>query len=565
MIYPAFQKTNITEWVEFNPVKIICSGYECDFLNRDFTITLPKERKGDTLYIHIVKENSRRTEYIEEACRITDEKYFMDAEKCDDGMHLTLTVSGKKSLYRAKNRITQMQWDKKFFIGTVEDYPLFAERGYIEGFYGTPWSFEQRKDMIAFLSLFGMNTHYYAPKDDPYHRDKWDELYPEKELSELSQLLETCNKYYMDFYFCIAPGLSMKYSSEEDFLKLARKAEQLYSIGVRNFGLLLDDIPENLYFDEDKTAFDGEAVNAHIHISNRFYGYLKQIDSNCRLTVCPLQYHGKGNEYYISKLGKGIDGSIKIFWTGSNICSQELTVREAVIFENSTNRKPLYWDNFPVNDAEMQNEMHIGYINGREPDLYRYSEGIISNAMEYCVSSRIPLFTVCDYLWNPIAYDGYSSWKKACKLQFGDEAETFMPFFDNLLTSCLKVENSPMMNAVLNDAQQKLFGGDKEGAKAAIKEYLAKLKKCIIEIDLAMENPNKYFPSDEYLIFSELSPWIEKQKIAYSLILSATFLFDDNSESKKNLVQVFMEKYLNHPKTLCDFSLQAFAERMLTL
>ncbi len=565
MIYPAFQKTNISEWVDFIPGKIIYSGYECDRLNRREADVMKGSCKDDILYIDVVKENSRRTEYIEETRRITDEKYFFDAEKCDDGIHITVTVSGEKSLFRATNRIWQLKMGKKFFIGTVEDYPLFAQRGYIEGFYGTPWDSEQRENMIDLLSLFGMNTHYYAPKDDPYHRDKWDELYPEKELSHLSHLLEECTRRFMDFYFCIAPGLSMKYSSEEDFLKLTRKAEQLYNIGVRNFGLLLDDIPDNLYFDEDKAAFDSEAVNAHIHISNKFFDYLRQLNPECRLTVCPLQYHGNGDEYYISKLGKGLDGSIRIFWTGHNICSQELTVREAVIFENSTNRKPLYWDNFPVNDAEMQNEMHFGYINGRDPDLYRYCEGIISNAMEYSLSSRIPLFTVCDYLWNPIAYDGYSSWKKACELQFGKKAEIFMPFFDNLLTSCLKVENSPMMNIALNDAQQKLFSGDKEGAKAIVKDYIIDLQKCLGEIDNILENSRKYLPSDEYLIFKELAPWVKKQKIACALLIAVRVLFDDNSDGNKNVVRVFIKKYLDHPKTLCDFSLQAFAERMLTL
>lgn len=554
MIYPAFQKTKVSEWVDFAPVKIVYSGYECDSLNKDEAIISWVDCKGDILYIDVVKENSRRTEYIEEARRITDEKFIIKGEKRDGGMHITITVSGKKSLYRAINRIAQMRWDKEFFVGEVEDYPLFAQRGYIEGFYGTPWNFEQRIDMLGLLSFFGMNTHYYAPKDDPYHRDKWDELYPDKELWELSQLLKTCNEKFVDFYFCIAPGLSMKYSSEVDFSKLSRKAEQLYSIGVRNFGLLLDDIPDNLYFDEDKKAFASEAVNAHIHISNKFYDYLKQLNPECRLTVCPLQYHGNGDEYYISKLGKGLDGSIKIFWTGHNICSQEITVREAVIFENSTNRKPLYWDNFPVNDAEMQNEMHMGYINGRDPDLYRYSEGIISNAMEYCLSSRIPLLTVSDYLWNPVAYDGFSSWKKAIELAHGKDAETLMPFYDNLLISCLKVENSPMLNVALNDAQQMYFGGDTDGARRVMADYLVKLAKCIVHIRDS-EDP----------VFKELAPWAKKQHIAYKLLVTATGLFADKSESGKEAVKELIREYLDHPKTLCDFSLQAFAERMLTL
>jgi hyaluronoglucosaminidase len=105
-----------------------------------------------------------------------------------------------------------------------------------------------------------MNTYYYAPKDDPYHRDKWQELYPEKELSQLAELSSMCEENFIDFHFCIAPGLSMKYTSQEDFEKLFRKVKQLYNIGIRNFGLLLDDIPENLWFEEDIEAFDGESA-----------------------------------------------------------------------------------------------------------------------------------------------------------------------------------------------------------------------------------------------------------------------------------------------------------------
>lgn len=550
MIYPAFQKTNITEWVDFTLGTVKISGFDSEYAERFFSA----DCKGDTLYVDIIKENTRRIEYIEETRRISGEKYFIDAEKCGGGLHITVTVSCRKGLFRAMNRIAAMSRDKKFFIGSVEDYPLFAERGYIEGFYGNPWSHENRKMMLDLMSFYGMNIYYYAPKDDPYHRDKWDELYPEKELSQLSELADFCKENFVDFHFCIAPGLSIKYSSEEDFQKLIRKAKQLYSIGIRNFGLLLDDIPENLCFEEDKIAFDGEAVNAHVCLSNKFYAFLKNFSPDCRLTVCPLQYHGNGDEYYISKLGQGLSGGINIFWTGKNICSQEITVREAVIFENSTNRKPLYWDNFPVNDAEMQNEMHIGYLNGREKDLYLYAEGLVSNTMEYCLSSRIPLLTVCDYLWNPVAYNGFESWQNACEIILGENKNTLMPFLDNLLTSCLKVENSPMLNECLNSAQQKFFGGDTAGAYADVSAYIEKLSACC-----------KFLENVDTPAIAELAPWAEKQKIALEIIISAVSMLDDNSKENKAKICGLLADYLNHPKTLCDFSLQAFAERMQTL
>ena len=554
MIYPAFQKPEISDWIDFLPSELVTNGFDSDFAHGILAEYIDKNCKGEKLYINIIKQNTRQTEYIDEARRLSGEKYMISSEKTDNGLELTVTVSCREGLFRAVNRIARMITDKNFFVGTVTDYPLFAVRGYIEGFYGKPWSHENRRMMLELMSFYGMNTYYYAPKDDPYHRDKWSELYPEEELSALSELASLCKEKFVEFHYCIAPGLSMKYSSEEDFDKLTRKAEQLYSIGIRNFGLLVDDIPEDLWFDEDKEAFDGEAVNAHIVLSDKFRNFLKEKDKNCTLTVCPLQYHGRGDEYYISKLGQGISGDIDIFWTGKNICSQEITVREAVIFENAVNRHPLYWDNFPVNDAEMYNEMHIGYLNGRESDLYRYSRGIVSNTMEYALSSRIPLLTVCDYLWNPVAYNGFDSWQKACEIVLGEEKELFMPLLDNLLTSCLKVENSPMLNETLNLAQQQFFSDDVQAAISTVGTYIEALGKCCSTLE-TLDNP----------MVTELEPWLEKQKIALELLKSSLAILTDNTDKNKEKSAELLKKYLAHSKTLCDFSLQAFAERILTL
>ncbi len=554
MIYPAFQKPEITAWIDFLPCEIEINGFDSEFAHGIIDAYIDKSCKGNNLYINVKKENTRQLEYIDEARRLSGEKFIISSQKAENGLVLTVTVSCREGLFRAVNRIVQMITDKKFFIGAVTDYPLFAVRGYIEGFYGKPWSHENRRMMLELMSFYGMNTYYYAPKDDPYHRDKWSELYPENELSALSELASLCKEKFVNFHYCIAPGLSMKYCSDEDFDKLTCKAEQLYSVGIRNFGLLVDDIPEDLWFDEDKAAFDGEAVNAHIVLSDKFRNFLKEKDENCTLTVCPLQYHGRGDEYYISKLGQGISGDIDIFWTGKNICSQEITVREAVIFENATNRAPLYWDNFPVNDAEMYNEMHIGYLTGREGDLYRYSRGIVSNTMEYALSSRIPLLTVCDYLWNPVSYDGFESWQKACKIILGEEKELFMPLLDNLLTSCLKVENSPMLNETLNLAQQQFFSDDIQGAVATVSKYIESLDKCCSTLE-SPGNP----------MVTELEPWLEKQKIALDLLKSSLLIFAENTDQNKEKTSEILKNYLSHPKTLCDFSLQAFVERILTL
>ena len=52
-------------------------------------------------------------------------------------------------------------------------------RGIVEGFYGKPWNFDIRVDMLKFCGEYNLNSYIYAPKDDPYHRDKWREPYPD--------------------------------------------------------------------------------------------------------------------------------------------------------------------------------------------------------------------------------------------------------------------------------------------------------------------------------------------------------------------------------------------------
>ena len=54
----------------------------------------------------------------------------------------------------------------------VIDWPAMRLRGAIEGFYGSPWTHEERMHQLAFYGDVKMNTYIYAPKDDPYHRER---------------------------------------------------------------------------------------------------------------------------------------------------------------------------------------------------------------------------------------------------------------------------------------------------------------------------------------------------------------------------------------------------------
>jgi len=112
---------------------------------------------------------------------------------------------------------------------TIKDYPSVRFRGVIEGFYGFPWSYENRKDIIKFSSDYKCNTYIYAPKDDIYHRHKWRELYSREKANELQELAKFCDDHYVSFVWTIHPGETIDLTSEKDFASII-KSLSMYMI-----------------------------------------------------------------------------------------------------------------------------------------------------------------------------------------------------------------------------------------------------------------------------------------------------------------------------------------------
>lgn len=118
-------------------------------------------------------------------------------------------------------------------------------RGIVEGFYGTPWSQSDRLDMIDFCQQEKLNAYIYAPKDDPYHRSKWREPYPQDKLTELSDLIAAAKRQQVKFIFAVSPGLDISFAGEQgqnDRLAMQEKLNAMYDLGVRDFAIFFDDI-----------------------------------------------------------------------------------------------------------------------------------------------------------------------------------------------------------------------------------------------------------------------------------------------------------------------------------
>ena len=546
MIYPIPQKNYLNgEAVVIKNINII--GDFKDIAEK--ALSSYGVASGGEYTLEIKVTDSKKTTYIDELSRLTDEKYFITVN-VDKAV---IEASCKRGVFRAVNTLGKLIINNELKTGELEDYPLFVKRGYIEGFYGKTWSNEKRHSVMALMAKYGMNSFYYGPKDDIYHREKWRELYPENELEALEKLFLYAKENELDFHWTIGPGLTYHYTSDEDFSLLINKIKSIYAIGVKNFGLLLDDIPWDFQYEDDKEAYDS-IVDAHIALVNKTYNALKEIDSSIALTVCPTQYSGDENGYYISKFGKGIPSDVSLFWTGEEICSRVLTVRESNELLRSTDHKPLFWDNFPVNDCEMFQEMHLGAIIGRDKELYKACEGLISNVMEYAECSKIPLLTIADYLWNPTEYNPDESLKNAHKEILGDKADLFKYFADHLGVSCLSKYSSAYMSEKLSHISFLNSTGKNEEALKEFKDYNANMRECLEMI------------SDTTVpLFNEMTKWVKKFSMCCDLLDAIYNVWASPSESNIKILSELTQKYNSDGTVLTGFCLREAAEKTLNL
>lgn len=397
----------------------------------------------------------------------------------DDAFALRVEASGEAVLFARGERARKFAaaeagrlGGKELLPGTYVYEPEFGVRGIIEGFYGRPWSMDERRRVLALLAEHGMNEYFYGPKDDPFHRDRWDELYGENDAYTLRELIGIAAENCMEFRYMLAPGLSIRYSSRADREKLYAKYRQVMSFGVRKFGLLLDDLEKAELYPEDAEKYPRQ-VDAHIELVNDVFAYIKSLDPDAGLIVCPTQYWGGLDQDYIVSLGRGIPEECEMFFTGPYICSDELTAAEAEGFFASTGHRAVWWDNYPVNDAEMVDELHILPLRGREAALGNASRGLVANPMELAETSLVPLLTVADCLWNSGAYDPEESWNAALSEVCGNTAENVAALGKFCYKSCLS-RDGHHFEFVRHEGRNPEFDSALAAGGGALENYLEK-------------------------------------------------------------------------------------------
>lgn len=303
----------------------------------------------------------------------------------------------------------------------VNDYPKMKYRGVVEGFYGTPWSHEVRMSLLDFYGQNKMNDYIYGPKDDPYHSSPyWRQPYPADEAKNIRELVENAKRNHVNFVWAIHPGKDIRWN-KQDYDSLVNKFNMMYDLGVRSFAIFFDDI-------------EGEGTDSKKQVellNNLTRDFVKAKGDVTNLMICPTDYSQlwakPGENGQLAVYGRELNPDVEVFWTGAVVCS-DLT-HETLDFVNSRIKRPaLYWWNYPVTDY-CRNILLQGPVYGLATDLAENEvAGIESNPMEHGEASKLALYGLADYAWNPNAYNPIDNWERGLVYMMPKAADAYRTF-----------------------------------------------------------------------------------------------------------------------------------------
>ncbi|WP_052427459.1 beta-N-acetylglucosaminidase domain-containing protein [Neobacillus niacini] len=454
----------------------------------------------------------------------------------------------------------------------IKDWPTMPIRGSIEGFYGAPWSHEDRLSQLEFYGEHKMNSYIYAPKDDPYHRDKWKEPYPADKLADLAELVQAAHDNHVDFTFAISPGNTITYSSEADLKALIDKAQAMWDIGVRSFALYLDDIDPSLRSPEDRAMFGRDPnppAAAQAYLLNRFNDeFIKKHDGAERLITVPTDYYQAGTTPYRKRFAELVQPDIVVQWTGIGVVAPTITSEDADKIHGIFKHDLLIWDNYPVNDFE-RNRLFLAPLTGRDSDL-TVEHGVIgltANPMNEAEASKIPLFTVADYTWNPEAYDPADSMKRSLK-EFAPAAyEPLNLLVEASYATSLNNNQEPITERLKPLIQQfwtaeeaKDSQAVSEAGEALLKEF-GKMKQAPAQLRDQVDNPNFLKETAGYL--NKLELFGQAGEAAVNMMLAQQSGDAAEAAAERLVLQQSMTAMAEIPQKLSIGVLPTFLEQVL--
>ena len=417
----------------------------------------------------------------------------------------------------------------------IKDYSDTKYRGFIEGYYGIPWSKDERVSLIRYASNYKANIYIYAPKDDSYHSTNWKGLYKEGDLALLKEVIKEGYLTKTRFAWSIHPFLHDPFKEDNydiDLKYIKNKFHQLYEVGVRQFVISADDV---------STEYEG-AGNGKLHkrILNDVSAFLKTLEGTYDLIFVPSAYCYESKEIlgvelesYYQDLCNGLDDSVSIMWTGDRVTST-INNGKFTEFRNVSNgRKPFFWMNWPVNDyAKSHVLMGKGEVYNKNYNASDDVEfiGLVTNPMQEAEPSKLGIFATIDYAWNTKDFDMDKSYEYSFRTVENKE-------YLGLQVMCSYLTNASLYEGKYFEESPKLMELIEEFNKVI--NTAAKDNDAVINLLYALNTDyklgNNYLNNASNSLLKEtLSPWINSVLIKLKVTIDSINLFINRNEYSVN-------------------------------
>lgn len=294
---------------------------------------------------------------------------------------------------------------------------MVPELGVIEGYFGRPWFHEDRKQVLSRLRELGYSFFHFAPKADAHLRRRWRQPHPVTVWAELAELSAHCRGLGLRFGLGLSPyELFRDFSgpARADFVAKVRSFDEL---GIDDLAILFDDTRGDV---PQLAAREAEIVHtalAHTRAS--------------RVLMCPTYYSedrmldvvfGPRPAGYLEDLGRRLDGRVAVYWTGEEVCSAEYSPGHLGRAACALRRKPMLWDNYPVNDGpRMSRHLHLRGFTGRPGAIAPELAGHAINPALQPQLSLIPAATLLDSYREGSAYCYMTAFRNAAHRLAGAE------------------------------------------------------------------------------------------------------------------------------------------------
>lgn len=290
-----------------------------------------------------------------------------------------------------------------------------AELGVIEGYYGTPWGWDVRAETMRLLAPHGYRFFLYAPKADAFLRKRWREPHPPDVADDIAAFSAACRKEGVRFGVGLSPFELYRAFDAEAKAALADKLAALDALGLDDLAILFDDMRGDL---PGLAATQADIVH-----------WIGARTKARRLVMCPTYYtddpvldrvFGARPPTYLADLGAALDPAVGVFWTGEEVCAKEISPGHLARVANTLGRKPVLWDNYPVNDGpRMSAHLHMRAFTGRPAAIGAHLQAHAVNPALQPVLSRIPLLTLPESYAKGDAYEYGAAFDRAAKTVAG--------------------------------------------------------------------------------------------------------------------------------------------------